>query len=163
MTDPKGAEDANNELSGKHTQTQISYKESLLALELEHFDNYILPPTKYHVPNNSVCPQCLPSICCLFSPQISNICTCYFQEKYNFQPWSQFLTHSYQPDLYWHPFLPFPLLSKYLVFLCLSKALLAAAPHLSSPSQPSSGSVVYTLCLRFFIFLSPSSIWWLYL
>ena len=51
MTDPKGAEDANNELSGKHTQTQISYKESLLALELEHFDNYILPPTKYHVPN----------------------------------------------------------------------------------------------------------------
>lgn len=51
MTDPKDAEDANNEPSGKHTQTQISYKESLLALELEHFDNYILLPTKYHVPD----------------------------------------------------------------------------------------------------------------
>ena len=51
MTDPKDAEDANNEPSGKHTQTQISYKESLLAFELQHFDNYILLPTKYYVPN----------------------------------------------------------------------------------------------------------------
>lgn len=51
MTDPKDAEDTKHRPSGKHTQTQISYKESLLALELEHFDNYILLPTKYHVPN----------------------------------------------------------------------------------------------------------------